>query len=41
MVQQWCNNECYNFDLHFFFLKSFLDAFKFIYTLKIIKLMNV
>ena len=33
---QWCNNERNHLDSYLSFLKPLLDAFKFIYILKII-----
>ena len=38
---RWRNNEHYNLDSYLFFLKPLLEAFKFIFILKIIQLMRV
>ena len=39
--RQWCNNERNHLDSRFSFLKTILEAFKFIYILKIIQLVKV
>ena len=38
---QWRTNEHNNLDSNFFFLQPFLEAFKFIYILKMIEPMKV
>ena len=38
---QWRKNECNNLDLHFPFFKPLLEAFKFIFILKIIQFIEV